>query len=458
MKHEIFDLGTTTKAPLMRDVYLPALDLTIADDCQKATIAALLAPGRRRASFVTANSCNAMQQHKPYAKALRTTDILLPDGVGIALAARMNGHTLATELNAMDLIPALLRQAAMIGKSVYLFGGAAGAADTAAYNITQEIPYLRIVGKCDGCDVKMDEDATVRHMNASGADIVIVALEVPKQELWLERNFSRLNAGLLIGVGGALEYLAGNVVRAPLVVRQARSERSWDLVARSVSFDERFLAGNCAFIGRTALCALKRVPQEAAMRRAFDVCVASVALAVLSPVMGLSALAIKTESNGPVLSKHKRVGKDGETFNIYTFRAIVADTKDLRSAKLLGGRKSETDLVGKKGPVVTGLGRFLRRFSIEKAPLLLNLLRGEMAVVGPRAALQCEIDAFPTGAQERLSVKPGLTGVWFVSGREDTGFEKMIEMDLAYAASRTILLDLILLFMTVQTAVIGRGR
>jgi lipopolysaccharide/colanic/teichoic acid biosynthesis glycosyltransferase len=108
-------------------------------------------------------------------------------------------------------------------------------------------------------------------------------------------------------------------------------------------------------------------------------------------------------------------------------------------------------------PRVTQVGRFIRRFSIDELPQILNVLRGEMAVVGPRPALPCEVAAYPKRAMGRLAVKPGITGVWQVSGRATIGFDQMVEMDIAYAVSRNLLFDLVLIVKTFGAVASGRG-
>jgi lipopolysaccharide/colanic/teichoic acid biosynthesis glycosyltransferase len=111
----------------------------------------------------------------------------------------------------------------------------------------------------------------------------------------------------------------------------------------------------------------------------------------------------------------------------------------------------------RQDPRITRVGRFIRRASIDELPQIINVLRGEMSIVGPRPALPREVALYPKRAFGRLAVKPGITGIWQVSGRADVSFDKMVEMDLIYARSRNVLLDLILILLTVRAVVSGRG-
>jgi lipopolysaccharide/colanic/teichoic acid biosynthesis glycosyltransferase len=181
------------------------------------------------------------------------------------------------------------------------------------------------------------------------------------------------------------------------------------------------------------------------------------ALLMLSPLLALTALAIKCDSRGPVLFKQTRVGRNGKTFSMYKFRSMSVDAEAKRNEVLATSDREGVCFKSRNDPRITRVGRFIRRFSVDELPQILNVLRGEMSIVGPRPALPCEVAAYPARALGRLAVKPGITGVWQVSGRADIGFDKMIDMDLAYASSRTILLDIILILMTFRAVVSARG-
>ena len=449
--------GPLTPATPLRETYLPSLRTSLVDATTPQTIAALLAPGKRRINFMNAHCFNVMARNRQYAAAVNSADYLLPDGIGVALAAKMTGHKLTENLNGTDFIPAILEEAAQRGKSVYLFGGTPGTADRAANNLIHKIPNLRIAGVRDGYAQAQNDAEIIADMNASGADIVLVALGVPMQELWLHRNAPYINAELTMGVGAALDFFAGNVSRAPALVRKAKCEWVWRLALEPRRLAKRYLAGNPSFLARAAKQAAFALPAKAVAQRALDISLSLTALVVLSPILALTALAVKAESKGPVLFTQTRIGQNGRPFTMVKFRSMVSDAEALRAGVLTGSDREGLCFKSKDDPRITRVGRFIRRSSIDELPQILNVLRGQMSIVGPRPALPCEVNAYPQRAFGRLAVKPGITGIWQVSGRAEIGFDQMIEMDLAYVTKRTILLDLILIALTFRAVLTGRG-
>jgi lipopolysaccharide/colanic/teichoic acid biosynthesis glycosyltransferase len=178
---------------------------------------------------------------------------------------------------------------------------------------------------------------------------------------------------------------------------------------------------------------------------------------MLSPILALTAVAIKLDSRGPVLFRQTRIGRDGTPFTMFKFRSMGTDAEKRRAALLDTSDREGVCFKSRNDPRVTRVGRFIRRFSIDELPQILNVLRGEMAIVGPRPALPSEVAAYPARALGRLSVKPGITGLWQVSGRATIGFDQMVEMDLSYASSRTLLLDVALIMRTFGAVASGRG-
>jgi exopolysaccharide biosynthesis WecB/TagA/CpsF family protein len=449
--------GPLTPIHILRETYLPSLRTTLVDATTSETITTLLAPGRRRVNFMNAHCFNVMARDRQYATAIKSADFLLPDGIGVALAAKMTGHDLTANLNGTDFIPALLSEAAKMGKSVYLFGGTKGTADKAASNLIHKIPGLQIAGTRDGYADAQNAADVIADINASGAGIVLVALGVPMQELWLHRNAPYIDADLTMGVGAALDFFAGNVTRAPAWVRKAKCEWIWRLAQEPRRLAKRYLQGNVSFLARAAKQTAGTLTAASVASRILDITVSTAALVLLSPILALTALAIKAESKGPAIFTQTRVGKNGRPFTMIKFRSMVTDAEALRANVLAQSDREGICFKSKSDPRITRVGRFIRRASIDELPQILNVLRGQMSIVGPRPALPSEVDAYPQHAFGRLAVKPGITGVWQVSGRADVGFEQMIEMDLEYATTRTVLLDLILIGMTFRAVLTGRG-
>lgn len=421
----------------------------------------LLFTGRKlRVGFVNAHCINHMQHDPHYRMALMTADRILPDGIGVELAARMNGQSLAANLNGTDFVPLLLRKAALQGRSVFLFGGREGVADEVAARLVCKIPELRIAGTRDGYQGAADTDAAIEAINASGADIVLVAMGVPMQDIWLARNADRLHARLSLGVGALFDFLAERVARAPVPVRKARMEWAWRLAMEPKRMARRYLIGNLVFMARegwTALQGRDLMQPGALSKRVLDLSVSGATLVLLAPLFALVALAVRVESRGPVLFQQTRIGKDGKAFTMLKFRSMYLDAESRRAELLAQSDREGICFKSRNDPRVTRVGRILRRFSIDELPQILNVLRGEMSIVGPRPALPEEVAAYPPRALGRLAVKPGLTGIWQVSGRAEIGFDRMVDMDLAYARSRSVLLDMLLITMTFYTVMSGRG-
>ena len=433
------------------------LGYDLVDATTDAAVRALLAPGRRRVHFVNAHCANVAAGDRRYARALRSADMVLPDGLGIDLAARMAGGALTENLNGTDFVPRLLQRAARMGLSVFLFGGTPGTALRAAARLQRDIPDLVVAGCRDGYAGAENTGAAIAAINASGADILLVAMGVPRQDTWLAEHADLLHPRLTLGVGALFDFLAGRVARAPKAVRRVRMEWLWRLAMEPRRLARRYLAGNAVFLVRAACHAAGGDRGRALAKRALDVTVASGALVLASPVMLMAALAVTLDSRGPVLFRQVRIGRDGVPFEMLKFRSMYADAEARRTAIEAHSDRDGVCFKARNDPRITRVGRVLRRYSVDELPQLFNVLRGDMAIVGPRPALPKEVAAYPARARARLGVPPGITGLWQVSGRAEIGFDKMIDMDLSYAARPSLLMDMVLIGLTFRAVIAGRG-
>jgi exopolysaccharide biosynthesis polyprenyl glycosylphosphotransferase len=198
-------------------------------------------------------------------------------------------------------------------------------------------------------------------------------------------------------------------------------------------------------------------PLQAAMKRLLDITVSSAALVLLSPLLIAVAAAVKLTSRGPVLFRQKRVGRLGRTFEMLKFRSMVTNAESLKGS--LSERNEQAGPVFKmtRDPRVTAVGRFIRRHSIDELPQLVNVLRGDMSLVGPRPPLPSEVERYEAWQRRRLSVRPGLTCVWQVSGRNQIAFDEWMLLDMRYIDNWSLLEDLRLIFRTVPVVLTGRG-
>ncbi|MBL8842050.1 MAG: sugar transferase [Planctomycetes bacterium] len=215
-----------------------------------------------------------------------------------------------------------------------------------------------------------------------------------------------------------------------------------------------------SFGGMTTLTAA-RVPLEdfaLALKRPFDLAVTSAALLLCAPIMLLAALAVALGSGFPILFRQQRVGLNGRTFTLLKFRTMHRDA-EARLADLRGRNEMEGPVFKMKDdPRITKIGRWLRRLSIDELPQLFNVLRGEMSVVGPRPPLPSEVNVYAPEQRRRLSVRPGITGLWQVTGRSEiASFDRWVALDLEYIDRWSIWLDLEILARTIPAVLFAKG-
>lgn len=214
------------------------------------------------------------------------------------------------------------------------------------------------------------------------------------------------------------------------------------------------------FVGMPMM-SLSSGPQRAfelTVKDVFDRVSAFFGLLMLAPLFALISLAIKLSSSGPVFFRQERSGLNGRVFNLYKFRSMVVNAEELR--KGLEDQNEQEGPVFKiaNDPRVTWIGKVLRKTSLDELPQLINVAKGEMSLVGPRPPLPSEVVQYDPWQRRRLSMKPGITCIWQVSGRNDVAFDKWMRMDLEYIDKWSLMLDFKLLFKTIPAVVFGTGR
>ncbi|MBI4261132.1 MAG: sugar transferase [Actinobacteria bacterium] len=196
---------------------------------------------------------------------------------------------------------------------------------------------------------------------------------------------------------------------------------------------------------------------QAILKRAFDLVVASVGLILVMPLWAVIAAAIRLDSPGPVLYRQERLGRAGEPFRMYKFRTMCVGAEELKEELGDSNRADGPLFKVPDDPRVTRAGRWLRRRSLDELPQLLNVVRGEMSLVGPRPPLREEVDQYEDWHLGRLDVAPGMTGLWQVSGRSDLTFDEYVRLDLFYIENWSLAYDLYVLAKTIPAVVSGRG-
>ncbi len=205
-------------------------------------------------------------------------------------------------------------------------------------------------------------------------------------------------------------------------------------------------------VERPELTGVRRFTKEVVDRTA-----AAVGLAVLAPVLVVIALAVRLTSRGPVLFRQERVGRRGEVFTMLKFRSMVQDAPRLVAELAAADEGNGVLFKMREDPRVTTVGRVLRRYSVDELPQLFNVLRGDMSLVGPRPPLASEVERYGTDMRRRFLVKPGLTGLWQVSGRSDLSWDDSVRIDVRYVENWSLAVDLMILWKTVGAVLRGSG-
>lgn len=194
----------------------------------------------------------------------------------------------------------------------------------------------------------------------------------------------------------------------------------------------------------------------------FDYSLTAVGTVVISPLLFYIAYRINKEDPGPIFFAHTRIGKDGKPFPCYKFRSMVVNSKEMLEKHLAENPEAraewEREFKLKNDPRITLIGQFLRKSSLDELPQIFNVLKGEMSLVGPRPVVQEELDKYYGEAvKEYCSVKPGITGLWQVSGRSDVDYPERVAMDVEYVRTRSFWKDIVILYKTFDVVLNKKG-
>ncbi|MCI5605543.1 MAG: sugar transferase [Clostridia bacterium] len=197
-------------------------------------------------------------------------------------------------------------------------------------------------------------------------------------------------------------------------------------------------------------------PFYEAVKRIFDICCSVIALIVLSPIFLVTAIAVRSDG-GPVIYSQIRIGKNEKPFRMYKFRSMCVNAESMLDELL-----PQNDLTGpafkmKEDPRITNVGKFIRKYSIDELPQLINIIKGDMSIVGPRPPLPREVAQYNDYQRQRLLVTPGLTCFWQTYGRSQLSFDDWMKMDMNYIQRRSFLLDITLIIKTIFAVLFKRG-
>ena len=194
------------------------------------------------------------------------------------------------------------------------------------------------------------------------------------------------------------------------------------------------------------------------IKRVIDVILASVALILLSPLFAIIAIAIKIDSKGPVFFSHKRIGKNGKIIKLYKFRSMVINAEELiKSFTPEQMREYKENYKLTNDPRITKVGKFLRKTSLDELPQLINIINGDLSIIGPRPVVADELEKYGVNKDKFLSVTPGLTGYWAANGRSNTTYEQRMEMELYYIDNLSLKMDIKVFFKTILSVLKKEG-
>ncbi|NNC38839.1 MAG: sugar transferase [Hyphomonadaceae bacterium] len=203
------------------------------------------------------------------------------------------------------------------------------------------------------------------------------------------------------------------------------------------------------------------VQHESRLKRIFDITLAFILSLILAPLLLVICASIKLADGGPAIFKQKRIGRNGEVFRCWKFRTMIVNSDEVLNKVLAEDPRAaaewDEDHKLRNDPRVTAMGCFLRKTSLDELPQLWNILKGEMSLVGPRPIVESEVKKYGRFFRAYISVSPGVTGLWQVSGRNDTGYAERVRMDVEYVNNYSIWTDLKIIMMTVPAVLSTRG-
>lgn len=453
--------------------------------------------------FVNADCMNKCFSDEDYHQVLRNMNKVYPDGIGVRMASQLFGNGVKDNINGTDLFPLLCERLAGTSHGIFLLGAREGVAESTASNMQERYPGLKIAGHHHGYFSSDEEDEVINSINASGAEVLLIAMGAPQQEKWIASNRKKLNASILMGVGGLFDFYSGGVSRAPVWLREVGLEWAWRLLQEPGRMWRRYVVGNPLFLYRvwkqkrrngSVAHSMSTTPKQEAnllnhfnklnrapsvrpglmnarrvywrllrtsagvLKRTFDLLAGTALLIMLSPVFMVVIPLIRMESPGPAFYSQIRVGLRGETFRLWKFRSMFQDAEARRAAL-----EKENEMTGgvifkmKQDPRITRMGRIIRKTSIDELPQLWNVIKGDMSLVGPRPALPSEVELYSIEERVRLMAKPGLTCIWQVKGRSEIPFPQQVLLDEDYLYEQSLATDIKLLFQTIPAVIRGKG-
>jgi exopolysaccharide biosynthesis WecB/TagA/CpsF family protein len=363
---------------------------------------------------VNVHAMNIAYRDARFADVLNDSDIVFCDGFGVKVLARLAGICLGERMTPREWIDELIEHCAQERLSLYFLGCEDEVVRAFADEVARRHPRAIIAGFHHGYfDTGGEESRSViTAINDSGADIVLVGMGMPRQEIWAHEALPELDRGIIVAVGALFKVYTGIEKPCPGWLSRCGFEWFWRLAHEPLRLGRRYLAGNVAL--------LLRICYAAFIKRLLGFFLACLLLALCAPVLALFYMLIRLETRGSGLFRQERVGKEGKRIWIYKLRTLKPDFPPYASKRNVLPEST------------TRVGSFLRRTTIDELPQLINVIRGDMALVGPRPEMPFIADSYRGVETLRLSVNPGLTGPWQIAQLRGETNGREIHEDITY--------------------------
>ena len=434
--------------------------------------------------YINADTLNKCYSNTSLRTMFNKASYVFPDGSGVKMACKIMRRPLRENLNGTDMLPHICTMAQEEGYKIFLYGAKEGIAKQMKESLLVKYPSLKIVGIANGYDLHTNE--IINMVNYSSADILLVAKGAPIQEEWIDANSSRISAPIIIGVGGLFDFYSGNIPRAPLWMRKLGVEWTYRLLQEPKRMFKRYVIGNPLFLIRMRLWNAKLKKEHLkgyskdnlldkmkstlanfsrlnhssyhVSKRILDIFASAIGLIILSPLLLLVSILIKLESKGSIFFHQVRVGCDGKLFNMYKFRSMVQNAEQIKD-QLSSENESNDGVIFKmkNDPRITKMGKFIRKWSIDELPQLINVLKGDMSLVGPRPPVPSEVKEYVSDDLKRLHTIPGITCYWQIAGRSEIPFKQQVDLDKKYISTCSLWTDIKILFATVPAVLAHKG-
>lgn len=394
--------------------------------------------------YLNAGSLFYMLSDGDFLKALKSATHLYLNSDYIKLFLQLLHGKKVSKLNAEDFIYDLFKLGASLRRRVFLLGSDNKALETSLTRLKKEYPHLEVGGhhgyfKSGG--------GILTEINQFEPDVLLVGLGLGNQEKWVAQNIKNLGkTKLVVTFGNFIDILGGKRGLPPPLFKKYKLEWLYRLCKEPRRLWKRYLFGGLIVLSLFIVGVLRAL--QRLVSKAMERVLALFFLLLSLPLLLIFYPLVKLESSGPFIFKQKRAGKNKKIFTIYKIRTMFGDAEKLKEKYLYLNEEERPVFKIRDDPRYTKVGKFLSHLGLDEIPQFVNVIRGEMSLVGPRPLPPEEAQAVPRKYQVRFSVLPGITSPWIIKGAHKLKFKRWMELDLEYIKKRSFGYDLYILLKT----------